>query len=51
MSKNCTTFSIRIPNDLKDKLQLIADKEHRSLNNLIVLLLINYLETTNDHIN
>jgi len=36
------TFSIRIPQELKETLEKIASDDHRSLNNLINIILMNY---------
>lgn len=36
--------ALRIPEDLKKKLETIAKEEHRSLSNLIRLILIQWLE-------
>jgi predicted transcriptional regulator len=37
-------IGVRIPEDLKEKLQKIADDQHRPLSNLIRLILIEWLE-------
>ena len=37
-------IGVRIPSDLKEKLQKIADIQHRPLSNLIRLILIEWLE-------
>jgi predicted DNA-binding protein len=37
-------IGVRIPQELKEKLQKIADSEHRPLSNLIRLILIEWLE-------
>jgi len=37
-------IGVRIPLDLKEKLQKIADSQHRPLSNLIRLILIEWLE-------
>ena len=37
-------LSLRINSDLKAKLVAMADKDHRSLNNLIEKILLEYLE-------
>jgi predicted transcriptional regulator len=37
-------IGVRIPSDLKGKLQKIADSQHRPLSNLIRLILIEWLE-------
>ena len=35
---------IRLPQDAKDKLQQLADEEHRSLSNLISKIVLDYLK-------
>jgi len=37
-------IAVRLPQELKEKLQKIADNEHRPLSNLIRLILIEWLE-------
>jgi predicted DNA-binding protein len=37
-------IGVRIPQELKEKLQKIADSEHRPLSNLVRLILIEWLE-------
>ena len=37
-------IAVRIPEELKEKLQNIADSQHRPLSNLIRLILIEWLE-------
>ena len=37
-------IAVRIPEELKGKLQKIADSQHRPLSNLIRLILIEWLE-------
>jgi len=37
-------IGVRIPSELKKKLQKIADSQHRPLSNLIRLILIEWLE-------
>jgi predicted transcriptional regulator len=37
-------IGVRIPSELKEKLQKIADSQHRPLSNLIRLILIEWLE-------
>ena len=37
-------IAVRLPQELKEKLQKIADSEHRPLSNLIRLILIEWLE-------
>ena len=39
-----TKMTLRLPNELKDKLKEIAEKENRSLHNLIITILIGYVE-------
>lgn len=39
MKEQMLTFSIRIPESLREQLQRKADEEGRSLNNLIVFIL------------
>ena len=41
-------ISIRLPDDLKEALEEIAKHEHRSLHNLIVHILYEYIEHKND---
>lgn len=36
--------SLTLPKDLKSKLKVLADKEHRSVNNLIVNALYTYVD-------
>ena len=36
--------SLTLPKDLKSKLKILADKEHRSVNNLIVNALYTYVD-------
>ncbi len=43
--KKITT--LRLDDDLSDKLKIIAEKENRSLNNLIETILKNYVENLN----
>ncbi|MCD8109594.1 MAG: Arc family DNA-binding protein [Clostridiales bacterium] len=38
------TFSIRIPHELKESLEKIASEDHRSLNNLINIILMKYVD-------
>jgi predicted transcriptional regulator len=40
-------FSLRLPEDLKQELLEIARREHRSLGNMIVKILREYLEKHN----
>ena len=42
--KNMELIGVRIPSELKEKLQKIADSQHRPLSNLIRLILIEWLE-------
>lgn len=42
---NKDVIYVRIDEDLKKELDMIALEENRSLNNLIVTILIKYLET------
>ncbi len=44
MSSDASNYTIRLPNKVKDRLQEIADAEHRSLSNLINKTLAEYLE-------
>lgn len=37
-------FGFRCPNDIREKLEIIADKEGRTLSNLIVKILRDYTE-------
>ena len=42
LSKKNTTMSFAIPKDLKNEIVIIAQKENRSMSNLIVSLLTDY---------
>lgn len=42
LSDKNTTMSFAIPKELKDEIGVIAEKENRSMSNLIVTLLDNY---------
>ena len=42
LSKKNTTMSFAIPKDLKNEIGIIAQKENRSMSNLIVSLLTDY---------
>ena len=42
LSEKNTTMSFAIPKDLKSKIGIIAQKENRSMSNLIVSLLTDY---------
>lgn len=42
LSEKNTTMSFVIPKDLKEEIGIIAQKENRSMSNLIVSLLRNY---------
>lgn len=42
------TIAVRVPPEMKNKLQAIADFEMRSLSNLIVKILNDYLESQID---
>ena len=44
LSEKNTTMSFAIPKDLKAKIGIIAQKENRSMSNLIVSLLTRYYE-------
>ncbi len=44
ISDNNTRVMVTIPKELRDKLVLVADNEGRSLSNLIVQILKNYLQ-------
>lgn len=44
LSDKNTTMSFAIPKILKDEIGIIAEKENRSMSNLIVTLLDNYVE-------
>lgn len=37
-------IAVRLPQEMKEKLQKIADSEHRPLSNLIRLILIEWVE-------
>ena len=43
LSEKNTTMSFAIPKDLKAEIGIIAQKENRSMSNLIVSLLSNYV--------
>lgn len=43
LSEKNTTMSFAIPKTLKDEIGIIAEKENRSMSNLIVTLLDNYV--------
>lgn len=43
LSDKNTTMSFAIPKTLKDEIGIIAEKENRSMSNLIVTLLDNYV--------
>lgn len=43
LSEKNTTMSFAIPKTLKDEIGVIAEKENRSMSNLIVTLLDNYV--------
>lgn len=38
------TLSVRLPDDVREKLQKIADDEQRTLSNLIKKILVQYLD-------
>lgn len=44
LSDKNTTMSFAIPKTLKDEIGVIAEKENRSMSNLIVTLLDNYVD-------
>ena len=46
---NETKTTLRIPNDLKDKLKEESERQHRSLHNLIISVLYNYAETLKEN--
>jgi len=43
LADNNTRYSLTIPKDLKTQLEMLAEKQNRSLNNLIVTILKNYV--------
>lgn len=43
LADNNTRYSLTIPKDLKAQLEMVAEKQNRSLNNLIVTILKNYV--------
>ena len=47
ISNDNTRTIITIPKELKIKLETIAKEENRSLNNLIITVLMNYAKVTN----
>lgn len=49
ISDTNTTMSFVIPKDLKDELAKIAEKENRSMSNLIVNLIDNYVYMNQEH--
>ncbi len=48
---NNVIITLRTNEEIKKKLDMIALKENRSLNNLIVTILMKYLETQEDDAN
>ena len=40
--------NITFPKDLKSKLEILADKDHRSFNNLVIKILSEYVENIKD---
>lgn len=45
ISNSNTRYSLTIPKDLKQRLEKIADTQNRSLNNLIVTILKDYVKS------
>lgn len=45
VGKNKTRTNITFPDELKEKLEEIAKKENRSLNNLVITILQKYVES------
>ena len=45
MMNDETKTTLRIPNDLKEKLKAESNRQHRSLHNLIISVLYDYAET------
>lgn len=45
ISNSNTRYSLTIPKDLKRQLEKIADTQNRSLNNLIVTILKDYVKS------
>lgn len=41
-----TRTTLTIPRDLKSQLEIIAKNDHKSLNNLIINILYNYIDDT-----
>ncbi len=48
---NNVIITLRTNEEIKKKLDMIALKENRSLNNLIITILMKYLETQEDDTN
>ena len=49
MMNDETKTTLRIPNDLKEKLKAESDRQHRSLHNLIISVLYDYSETLKEN--
>ena len=49
MMNDETKTTLRIPNDLKEKLKVESDRQHRSLHNLIISVLYDYAETLKEN--
>lgn len=45
ISENNTRINVTIPKDLKLRAEIIATKQNRSLSNMIVTLIRNYVES------
>lgn len=45
---SASNFSIRMPDELREKLELEAKKDSRSLSNLIVKVLSDYINSKSD---
>jgi len=46
ISKDNTRTNITIPKDLKAKLEQLAKRDNRSFNNLVITILLNYIENS-----
>ena len=44
MATNKRVFTLRLPEDVLDKIGMLATKEHRSVTNYIEFVLLQYLE-------
>lgn len=44
-----TTISFRLDSDLKKKLEILAEREHRSVNNLLIVIAEKYVHGNNPY--